>query len=424
MESEKRITNGENVINPRVSEDRDEIIINSYMENFVPRFAILLPVHNEENSITEVVTDVYDKLVIDSKYPFEIILSEDGSKDKTREVIANLSKKIPLKASLSNNRKGYAGGIKKGLKLVSAPYVVISDSDGQLKPEDFWLLKDRLEELGYPNDVIISGNRKVRADSLHRKVISKTFQRLNSMVFDLPVMKDITSPFKLMSTSLAKELANDCKFMSESFWTEYTVRACHKNIRIVEVEVQHSNRLNDETVVYKKSKIPKIILRQIAGLIKLKSDLTGKGFFRSILETKSIKRLLTFALIGSSGAGVILFLTWLGVNFFHLHYLLSAAIGIETSIVWAFILNDRITFKDKIDNYNLSYSFFRFMRYNCSALGGEGINLSALFLLTSAGWFYLYSEAVAILIAFVFNYTLARTWVWKKKTTFLGSNLP
>jgi hypothetical protein len=131
------------------------------------------------------------------------------------------------------------------------------------------------------------------------------------MVFDLPVMKDITSPFKLMSTSLAKELANDCKFMSESFWTEYTVRACHKNIRIVEVEVQHSNRLNDETVVYKKSKIPKIILRQIAGLIKLKSDLTGKGFFRSILETKSIKRLLTFALIGLSGAGVILFLTWL-----------------------------------------------------------------------------------------------------------------
>ncbi|CAN5512173.1 hypothetical protein BH18THE1_BH18THE1_21370 [soil metagenome] len=118
--------------------------------------------------------------------------------------------------------------------------------------------------------------------------------------------------------------------------------------------------------------------------------------------------------VGASGAAIILFLTWLGVNS-GLHYVISAAIGIETSIVWAFLLNDRITFKDEIGNYKLSNAFFRFLKYNASSLGGETINLSILFILTTGGLFYLYSEAIAILVAFIFNNKLSRKWVWAKK---------
>jgi len=392
----------------------NEIIINTYRSDFTPQFAILMPVNNEENSIYDVVTEVQDKLIKNTEYAFEIVLSEDGSKDKTKDVIINLSKKIPLKATLSYNKKGYAGGIKEGLRSVSAPYVIISDSDGQLRPEDFWILKEELDKLENQSEVIISGSRKIRADDLHRKIISKTFQKLNSMVFDLDSIKDITSPFKLMSTELAKKLASECKFMNESFWTEFVVRACNNNIKIVEVEIQHSRRLKDETVVYKKSKIPKIVIKQLSGLIKLKRELTGKGFVTSMLETKSIKRLVTFALVGASGAGIILFLTWLGVNL-GLHYMIAAAIGIETSIVWAFFLNDKITFKDKIEKYEFSSTIFRFLKYNASSLGGETINLLTLFILTTANLFYLHSEIVAILVAFIFNYTLSRKWVWAMK---------
>jgi dolichol-phosphate mannosyltransferase len=411
MDSQKRVSVGKNIINSAGNNSDKDIIINSYPEDFVPQFAVLMPVHNEENSITDVVTEVYDKLVKNSTCPIEIILSEDGSKDDTKDVIINLSRKIPLKASLSYIRKGYAGGIKEGLKLVVAPYVIISDSDGQLRPEDFWLLKDRLDKIASPNKVIISGRRKIRADDLHRRVISKTFQKLNSVVFDLDSIKDITSPFKLMATDLAKRIASDCKYMNESFWTEFVVRACSKNIKIVEVQVQHSKRLKDETVVYKKSKIPKIIINQLFGLVKLKRDIAQRGFVSSLFQTKSVRRFITFVLVGSSGAGITLFLTWLGVNL-HLHYLLSAAIAIEISIGWAFLLNDRITFRDKIDNYQKSKTLFRFLKYNASSLGGEAINISTLFLLTSAGMFYLYSEAVAILVAFMWNYTLSRKWVW------------
>ena len=390
-----------------------DLLINTYKDDFVPQFAILMPVHNEENSICDVVNEVYNKLGRNPACTFEIVLSEDGSKDNTRDFIINLSKKIPLKATLSYSKRGYAGGIKEGLKLVSAPYVIISDSDGQLRPEDFWLLKDRLDKISNPNEVIISGKRKIRSDDLHRRVISKTFQKINSIIFDLDFIEDITSPFKLMSTDLAKSIASECKYMNESFWTEFIVRACNKNLKIVEVKVQHSKRLKGETVVYKKSKIAKIVINQLFGLVKLKKEITDRGFIRSLLQTKSVRRFITFALVGASGAGIVLFLTWLGVNL-HLHYILAAAIAIEVSIGWAFLLNDRITFRDKVYNYQKSKTLFRFLKYNTSSLGGEAINLSTLFLLTSTGLFYLHSEVVAIFVAFIFNYTVSRKWVWRR----------
>ena len=411
MDSQKRVSVADSRVNSTGNKSDKDIIINSYTEDFVPQFAVLMPVHNEENTITDVVTDVYDKLGKNSTCCFEIVLFEDRSEDNTREVVVNLSRKIPLKATLSYNKKGYAGGIKEGLRLVAAPYVIISDSNGQLKPEDFWILKDRLDNVANPYKVIISGKRKIRGYDFHRRVISKTFQKLSSIVFDLDSIKDITSPFKLMSTDLAKSIASECKYMNECFWTEFVVRACNKKIKIVEVKLQHSKRLDEETVIYKKSKIPKIMINQLFGLVKLKRDIAQRGFVSSLFQTKSVRRFITFGLVGSSGAVITLFLTWLGVNL-HLYYLLSAAIGIEISIGWAFLLHDRITFRDKIDNYQKSKTFFRFLKYNASSLGGEAINISTLFLLTSAGMFYLYSEAVAILVAFMWNYTLSRKWVW------------
>jgi dolichol-phosphate mannosyltransferase len=391
----------------------EDIIINTYPNNYFPKFSILMPVHNEQDSINNVVLDVYDKLGKNPNIPFEIILSEDGSKDNTKEVIVSLSNKIPLKCTLSHKKRGYAGGIKEGLQLVSSPYVLISDSDGQHRPEDFWNLKKKLDELEDPKLWIVSGNRMTRADDLHRKIISKTFQKLNGIIFDLPPMKDITSPFKLIESNLAKGIASKCKYMNESFWTEFIVRACHENIKIAEVPVQHVNRLEGETVVYKKSKIPKIVLNQLKAAFALKREFTGKGLVNSILRTRFVKKIMSFALVGASGAGIILFLTWLFVSALGLNYLLSAAIAIELSIIWAFFLNDRFTFRHKIIQFqNQNSRLQRLLKYHLSALSGETINLSVLYVLTSLGLFYLSSEAIAILVAFSCNFALSNKWVW------------
>ena len=229
--------------------------------------AVLMPIHNEAETIAETVTEFYN--VITPKMPLELVLSEDGSTDDKENVIEKLSEKIPLKAVLSTSRKGYTGGIKDGLKLVTAKYVLITDSDGQHNPIDFW----KIWNLRTKYD-IVSGWRKKRADSLYRRIMSQVFQWRIKSAFNLPNFLDITAPFKLMKTEVALEIAEKCKYMSESFWNEFSVRAYVAGFSIGETPVSHRLRADKSaTRVYKPSKIPKIVLAQLRAVSKLKSEL-------------------------------------------------------------------------------------------------------------------------------------------------------
>jgi glycosyltransferase involved in cell wall biosynthesis len=232
--------------------------------------AVLMPVHNEAETIERTVNAFYN--AIGSRMPLELVISEDGSSDTTREIIEKISEKIPLKAILSPSRKGYASGIKDGLKLVEAEYVLITDSDGQHDPSDFW----KLWKLRTKYD-IVSGWRKKRADAVHRKVMSKVFQTMVKHAFNLPNLMDITAPFKLMRTEIAREIANECQFMNESFWSEFVIRAHARGLKIIEIPVNHKNRAdNSLTRVYRPWKIPKIAYAQFTALFKLRADLNSK----------------------------------------------------------------------------------------------------------------------------------------------------
>jgi glycosyltransferase involved in cell wall biosynthesis len=223
---------------------------------------VLMPVHNEASIIEKVALEFYK--TISCRMPVELVLSEDGSTDGTREVIAHLAKKMPLKATLSAMRKGYARGIKDGLELVSTKYVLITDSDGQLGAADFWKLWNLRQRFD-----IVSGWRINRADSFSRRLMSDVFQKMNRSLLGLPKFRDVTSPYKLMKIEAARLVADGFKYMNESFWTEFTIRAVERGYSITEVPVNHMIRANGSTRVYKLSKIPRIVLSQFTGLLKL-----------------------------------------------------------------------------------------------------------------------------------------------------------
>lgn len=239
----------------------DEIINTTNLDD--PEIAVVLPCHNEADIIEKVVREFYEEL--NGKVSFEIVVCEDGSTDGTKDVLRKLSKEIPMKVILGNERKGYAGGLKDGLKLVEAKYVFFVDADGQHRAADFWKLYALREKYD-----VVSGWRVKRADNFYRRIMSKTFQLLARLFFGLPKLKDITAPFKLVKADVAKKVAEECKYMKESFWTEFTIRIWLKKFTIAEKPVTHKDRLgNGSTRVYKPWKIPKIVMAQISGLLKL-----------------------------------------------------------------------------------------------------------------------------------------------------------
>ena len=233
-----------------------------------PEFSLLLPVYNEAETIASVISEFYNEICL--KIPMEIVVAEDGSTDGTKEILRNLAEKIPMKLILGEKRKGYSRGLIDGLSKVDTEYVVFVDSDGQHLARDFWKLYKLRDKWD-----IVSGWRVQRADGFHRKLMSSTFQIMAKILFKLPPLRDITAPYRLVRTEVAKEIAKEFKYMNESFWTEFTVRACRKDFSITEVPIIHSRRLKGATNVYKPHKLLGIVISQFKGMFLLWRELKG-----------------------------------------------------------------------------------------------------------------------------------------------------
>lgn len=239
-----------------------------------PEISLLLPVHNEVETIETVITEFCNEVC--AKMPVEIIVAEDGSTDGTKEILRDLAKKIPMKLILGEERKGYSRGLIEGLSMVDTKFVVFVDSDGQHLARDFWKLYD----LRYKYD-IVSGWRVNRADGFHRKLMSAVFQWMARILFKLPRLYDITAPYRLVRSDVAKEIAKEFRYMGESFWTEFTIRACRNGFQLVEIPVTHRQRLLGDTSVYKPNKLFRIVLSQFIGLIRLWMELRSRRFGKS-----------------------------------------------------------------------------------------------------------------------------------------------
>lgn len=125
-----------------------------------------------------------------------------------------------------------------------------------------------------------------------------------------------------------------------------------------------------------------------------------------------LQRPVKFIAVGASGVGVNLLLLYLLTDIAGVHYAASAFVAIEASIITNFLLNDRWTFKDRRGSKVLP----RLLKYNAVSGAGVGVNMGIMALLVEVGGLhYLMAEFLAILGAFVWNYTLSSRYVWKKR---------
>ena len=124
-------------------------------------------------------------------------------------------------------------------------------------------------------------------------------------------------------------------------------------------------------------------------------------------------RFVKFCLVGASGTLVNMGLLWLLTEFAGLPYLVSAAVGIETSIISNFTFHDFFTFSDRRSR-TVKIFFGRLLKYNLISLIGLAINMGMLWLLTEVvGLYYLLSNVFGIASATVCRYVLNLWWTWK-----------
>ena len=99
-----------------------------YKKNLI---SIITTAYNEEKNIERSISS-WDKWLLYNKLSYEIIVYDDGSKDKTFKILKNLKKKYPNLHILHNNKNhGYGYGMRQALKKSKGNYIVTIDSDNQ-----------------------------------------------------------------------------------------------------------------------------------------------------------------------------------------------------------------------------------------------------------------------------------------------------
>lgn len=362
------------------------------------RLAIVMPVYNEGETIAKTVEEINEKVM---RYlpNSSILIFEDGSKDNTKEVLNSLAAKYPwVKVHTSPQRKGYPTAVRDALNAIDEDrfdYVVFVDSDGQYYPEDFFRLWDAMKK-GEPD--IVMAQRRNRSEPLYRVVLSSGLRLLERLLFD-PPCNDVTSAFRIMKVHVAKSVAAKVRYSKYNFWLEFTARAAMLGYTFSEVPVSYRSREGGESNVYSFRKMPRVIASELGAILR-----TWWSYKKS--------EIVKFVGVGASGAAIIIAVTDALTSLAGYYYVLSAAIGIEASIIWAFILNDRWTFQKTRKSHRWHT---RFLRYNLISLVGLAINESLLVLFTEIfGIYYLASEIFAIIFTFAFNYIANVKWTWHR----------
>ena len=134
--------------------------------------SICLPIYNEAKSIKFVLQE-WTKSLERLKVRYNIICSEDGSNDGTKQILNSLSKKN--KKIINNSsifKRGYGKAVISGIEKSKSKYIVCIDSDGQCDPGDFlkfWKKRNQNSKF------IIIGNITNRKYGYFINFISKIF---------------------------------------------------------------------------------------------------------------------------------------------------------------------------------------------------------------------------------------------------------
>lgn len=179
------------------------------MENRKKLVSILVPAYNEEETLNMLYKRLEKLMNENSKYDFEILLVNDGSKDNTFSIMKSLREKDKRICYLNLSRNyGKETAMIAGLDYVKGDCVILIDADLQDPPE---LIPEMLKfwEDGY--DDVYAKRKSRKGETWLKKFTSKMYYRVLQSLTRVPIQKD-TGDFRLLD----RRCVNALKKLRES----------------------------------------------------------------------------------------------------------------------------------------------------------------------------------------------------------------
>lgn len=171
--------------------------------NKKPLLSVIIPSYNEQDNLRRgVLEEVYTYLK-DKDYSWEVIISDDGSTDKSKEIIKDFVEKHKNFRLFENPHAGKPYAIKSGINKAKGKYLLFTDMDQSTPIREIEKLLPYTKE-GYK--VVIGSRGAFRKDApLYRKLAAVIFQLARRSIL-LPKIVDTQCGFKLLEKSLARDI--------------------------------------------------------------------------------------------------------------------------------------------------------------------------------------------------------------------------
>ena len=142
-----------------------------------PRVSVVVPVYEEEQNLPELLDRL--RKVGETLGPYELILVNDGSKDRSLEILRQAAATLPQLVVVDLNRNyGQHAAVFAGFAVARGDVVVTLDADLQNPPEEIPRLVAKIDE-GYD---VVGSVRVQRQDTMFRRFASRLINRLTARV--------------------------------------------------------------------------------------------------------------------------------------------------------------------------------------------------------------------------------------------------
>ena len=159
----------------------------------VRQLSVVLPAYNEEANVESVVGKVTSYLD-PSGIDYEIIVVDDGSGDRTGEILTRLAQgNSRLKPKHHEQNRGYGSALRTGFDAATMPYVFYMDGDGQFDITDLDALLPLADQ-----DHIVTGFRIERRDPFVRRLNAMLFGGFLVRILLGVKVRDLNCAFKLI----------------------------------------------------------------------------------------------------------------------------------------------------------------------------------------------------------------------------------
>ncbi|MEG0949538.1 MAG: glycosyltransferase family 2 protein [Bacteroidales bacterium] len=134
--------------------------------------SVIVPLYNEEESLPELMSWI-DRVMQENRFSYEVIFINDGSTDRSWDVITDLQQKYPAVRGIKFRRNyGKSPALHIGFGEAKGDVVITMDADLQDSPDEIPALYKMIAEEGYD---LVSGWKKKRYDPLSKTLPTKLF---------------------------------------------------------------------------------------------------------------------------------------------------------------------------------------------------------------------------------------------------------